>query len=146
MTRFILKRYTCCASKKTKMLVKNKIKIDRHLQGFVLGTPTSISKLIEVFDDLSIESQIKILDFLEEPGIPEKIIDKALLSKISFIRYKAAKTVSLNEENIKTIEKYENEKILHVSNMRCIRNHIPRASDYHKHIQNHRYHHTALKN
>jgi hypothetical protein len=65
---------------------------DGYLQDLLLPTPSSEAKLLAVWDDLMIESQVRVLLRLR-PGysLPDPLAGKALGSQNAYVRYLAAK-------------------------------------------------------
>lgn len=94
------------------MMLNSQTQIDASLQELIEDKPSSVLKLIEVWDGLSTETQIKII-FTLKGAIPNQIKDKALSHNNSYIRYIVAKNSYFDEEkpeDKKRLEKIANDK------------------------------------
>lgn len=74
-----------------------------HIKDLLHPTPSGTAKLIAAWDGLSHETQIQVLSGLRNRSYPyydlnKKIAERALNSKIPYIRYLAAKQLNLDDE------------------------------------------------
>ncbi len=69
--------------------------IEEYLSELIEDKPSTQLKIMAVWDDLSIESQIKILNGLK--SIPEKLKIKAFSSHNEYIRYLVVKNLTCDE-------------------------------------------------
>lgn len=83
---------------KNKCLIEVKMQLDNSLDDLIQDKPSSKLKLLAVWNDLSIETQIKILLILKEK-IPDKLKNICLSSKNSYIRHLTARYAQYREDN-----------------------------------------------
>lgn len=74
------------------------MQLDNSLDDLIQDKPSSKLKLLAVWNDLSIETQIKILLILKEK-IPDKLKNICLSSKNSYIRHLTARYAQYREDN-----------------------------------------------
>jgi hypothetical protein len=96
----------------TQNIGKISSELPEYLEDFVCTTPTGATKLIEVWDDLCIESQIQLVhklakssDFLKSSNhVTQRVFGKILKSSNAYVRYLAAHTFDIGENLKKLIE------------------------------------------